>query len=46
MEIGCRCDEEAVEDDVKRSSTSGEAMGAKTLCIPLKPPPLEEGMKC
>lgn len=42
----CRCDEEEVEDDVKRNSSSGEAMGAKTLCIPLEQPDLPEGTKC
>lgn len=40
------CDEEEVEDDVKKNSTSGEAMGAKTLCIPLEQPPLPEGTPC
>ena len=42
----CRCDEEEVEDDVKRNSASGDAMGAKTLCIPLEQPDLPEGTKC
>ena len=41
-----RCDEEEVEEDVKKNSASGEAMGAKTLCIPLKQDPLPEGAKC
>ena len=32
----CRCDEEEVEEDVKKRSAGKEAMGAKTLCIPLE----------
>ena len=42
----CRCDEEEVEDDVKRRSAAGEAMGAKTLCLPLEQPELPEGTPC
>ena len=42
----CRCDEEEVEEDVKKNSASGEAMGAKTLCIPAAQPPLPEGTLC
>lgn len=41
-----RCDEEDVEDDVKRRSAAGEAMGAKTLCLPLEQPDLPEGTLC
>lgn len=39
-------DEEAVEDDVKKRSATGEAMGAKTLCIPFDQPELPEGAVC
>jgi len=42
----CRCDEEEVEEDVKKNSASGDAMGAKTLCIPSEQPSLPEGTKC
>ena len=39
-------DEEAVEKDVRTRSASGDAMGAKTLCIPFDQPPLPEGTLC
>ena len=39
-------DEEAVEKDVRARSASGDAMGAKTLCIPFDQPPLPEGTAC
>lgn len=39
-------DEEEVEEDVKRRSASKDAMGAKTLCIPLEQPELPEGAVC
>lgn len=42
----CRCDEEAVEDDVRKRSASEDAMGAKTLCIPLEQPDLPPGTLC
>ena len=42
----CRCDEEAVEDDVRKRSASEDAMGAKTLCIPLEQPNLPPGTPC
>ena len=41
-----RCDEEEAEDDVKRRSAVGDAMGAKSLCLPLEQPPLPEGAAC
>lgn len=41
-----RCDEEEVEEAVKKNSATKEAMGAKTLCIPFDQPPLPEGTKC
>ena len=41
-----RCDEEAVEEDVKKRSASKDAMGAKTLCLPLEQPELPEGTLC
>lgn len=31
-----RCDEEAAEEEVKKRSATKEAMGAKTLCLPLE----------
>ena len=42
----CRANEEPVEEDVKKRSASAEAMGAKTLCIPLEQPDLPEGTPC
>jgi hypothetical protein len=42
----CRCDEEEVEDDVKRRSASKDAMGAKTLCLPIEQPELPPGALC
>ena len=41
-----RCDEEEVEEQVKKDSTSKDGMGAKTLCIPLEQPDLPAGTKC
>ena len=43
---GCRADEEEIEEDVKKRSATAEAMGAKTLCIPMEQPELEEGTLC
>jgi prolyl-tRNA synthetase len=40
------CDEEEAEEDVKRRSATKEAMGAKTLCLPLEQPELPEGTPC
>ena len=39
-------DEKAVEDAVRARSARPDAMGAKTLCIPLDQPPLPEGAVC
>ena len=39
----CRADEAAIEKQVRKESASEDAMGAKTLCIPLEQPPLPEG---
>lgn len=39
-------DEAAVEEDVRKRSSSADAMGAKTLCIPLEQPPLPAGTAC
>ena len=39
-------DEVAIEDEVKKKSASGDAMGAKTLCIPFEQPELPEGSVC
>eukprot|EP00798_Chlamydomonas_sp_ICE-L_P007522 gene7522-669_t len=39
-------DEPEVEEDVKKRSASGEAMGAKSLCIPFDQPELPEGTLC
>lgn len=39
-------DEEEVEEDVKKRSASGEAMGAKTLCLPFVQPELARGTLC
>lgn len=39
-------DEESIEEDVKKKSATAEAMGAKTLCIPLEQPDLPEGTPC
>ena len=41
-----RCDEEAVEEDIRKRSATGDAMGAKSLCIPREQPELPEGTKC
>lgn len=35
-----------IEEDVKKRSATGEAAGAKTLCIPFEQPPLPEGTLC
>ncbi|CAI5996065.1 unnamed protein product [Closterium sp. NIES-64] len=41
------CDEEAVEEDVrKRSAGAGEGGSAKTLCMPFEQPELPEGALC
>eukprot|EP00891_Asterochloris_glomerata_P006360 jgi/Astpho2/6360/fgenesh1_pm.00091_%23_8_t len=40
------CDEEAVEEDIRKRSATGDAMGAKSLCIPREQPELPEGTKC
>ena len=39
-------DEEAIEEEVKKKSATPDAMGAKTLCIPLDQPDLPEGTAC
>lgn len=39
-------DEEAIEEEVKKKSATADAMGAKTLCMPLDQPDLPEGTKC
>lgn len=39
-------DEEEIEEDVKKRSATKDAMGAKTLCIPLEQPELPEGTLC
>ncbi len=43
---GRRCDEVAVEEDVRARSASADAMGAKSLCIPLQQPELTPGTPC
>lgn len=40
------CDEEAVEEDVKKRSAAGEGGSAKTLCMPFEQPDLPEGALC
>lgn len=35
-----------MEDDVRKRSATADAMGAKTLCIPLEQPELPPGTKC
>ncbi|PRW57585.1 proline--tRNA cytoplasmic isoform A [Chlorella sorokiniana] len=40
------CDTEESEEEVKRRSATKDAMGAKTLCIPLEQPDLPEGTPC
>ena len=35
-----------IEEDVKKRSTTADAAGAKTLCIPFEQPPLPEGTLC
>eukprot|EP00887_Chlorella_sp_A99_P003715 scaffold7.g3715.t1 len=40
------CDEEEVEEEVKKRSATKDAMGAKTLCIPLEQPELPAGTPC
>ena len=39
-------DEVAVEEDVRKRSATADAMGAKTLCIPLDQPELAAGTVC
>lgn len=39
-------DEEEVEEDVKKRSTTPTAVGAKTLCIPFEQPELPAGTLC
>ncbi|KXZ56462.1 hypothetical protein GPECTOR_1g413 [Gonium pectorale] len=39
-------DEEEIEEEVKKKSTTPDAMGAKTLCLPFEAPELPEGTKC
>ncbi|CAL8472084.1 g11626 [Coccomyxa elongata] len=39
-------DEEEIEDEVRKRSATADAMGAKTLCIPLEQPDLPPGTKC
>lgn len=39
-------DEVAIEEDVKKRSATGDAAGAKTLCIPFEQPHLPEGTLC
>ncbi|KAK9805160.1 hypothetical protein WJX72_002679 [[Myrmecia] bisecta] len=46
MALAPWCDEEAAEDDVKKRSATADAMGAKSLCIPLVQPDLPAGTKC
>jgi len=41
-----RADEEEVEEEVRKRSATADAMGAKTLCIPLEQPDLPPGTKC
>lgn len=40
------CDEEEAEEEIKKRSATKDAMGAKSLCIPLEQPPLPEGTPC
>lgn len=42
----CRCDEEAAEDEVKKRSATKDAMGAKTLCLPLEQVGARAGVAC
>ena len=35
-----------MEEGVRKRSASGDAMGAKTLCLPLEQPDLPEGTPC
>lgn len=46
MEWPGRADEEEIEDEVRKRSATADAMGAKTLCIPLEQPDLPPGTKC
>lgn len=39
-------DEEEIEEDIKRRSATGDAMGAKSLCIPFDQPDLPAGTAC
>lgn len=46
MALAPWADEEEIEEDVKKRSASKDAMGAKTLCIPLDQPELPPGTVC
>ncbi|KAI7837371.1 hypothetical protein COHA_008810 [Chlorella ohadii] len=46
MALAPWCDTEESEEEVKRRSATKDAMGAKTLCIPLEQPDLPEGTPC
>eukprot|EP01025_Chloroclados_australasicus_P066364 TRINITY_DN9135_c0_g1_i2.p1 TRINITY_DN9135_c0_g1~~TRINITY_DN9135_c0_g1_i2.p1 ORF type:complete len:737 (+),score=106.99 TRINITY_DN9135_c0_g1_i2:128-2338(+) len=46
MALAPWADEEEIEDDVRKRSTTPEAMGAKTLCIPFQQPELPSGTVC
>ena len=39
-------DEEEIEEDIKKRSATGDAMGAKSLCIPFDQPEMPEGTLC
>jgi prolyl-tRNA synthetase len=41
-----RCDTVEAEEDVRKRSATADAMGAKTLCIPLEQPELPAGTAC
>lgn len=40
------CEEPAVEEEIRKRSTTPDAMGAKSLCIPFDQPALPEGAVC
>ena len=44
--IVARADEVEIEEQVRKRSATADAMGAKTLCIPLEQPELAPGTKC
>ena len=46
LESAARADEVEVEEQVRKRSATAEAMGAKTLCIPLEQPELPPGTQC